>query len=148
MAALANRDIDALFGIVDAKATAELAGGNIMEGLEKYKIFFSHMLAPVPLFRPEHEYPRHELVSYRGETVILGYRFWNEWWRFNEVSRLEEIDGKVSKIRCYCWSPDTLRFIGEELNIAVLTDAEGLADALQKLIGTSKPSPTGGYRSP
>ena len=79
---------------------------------------------------------------------MLGFRHWNGRWRLNEVSRLEEDDGKISRIRCYCWSPDTLRFIGEELNLPVLTDAEGLVEALQKLVGSTRPSPTGGYRSP
>ncbi len=148
MAALAARDMETLFAVVDENATAELVGGNIMEGREQYKTFFSHMLGAVPLFGPEHPYPRHELTTYAGEPIVLGFRHWNGRWRLNEVSRLEENDGKISRIRCYCWSPDTLRFIGEELNLPVLTDAEGLTEAVQKLVGSTRPSPTGGYRSP
>ncbi len=148
MAALTARDFDVLFAVVGENATAELVGGNIMEGRENYKIFFAHMLGAVPLFGPRHVYPRHEVALYGGEPIVLGSRYWNGRWRLNEVSRLEEDDGKISRIRCYCWSPDTLRCIGEALNLPVLTDAEGLVEALQQLLGSTRPSPTGGYRSP
>jgi hypothetical protein len=33
----------------------------------------------------------------------------------NEVHRLEEQDGKIVHIRCYCFCPDTLRVLGEHL---------------------------------
>ncbi len=148
MAALTARDFDALLPLLGENATAELVGGNVMEGRERYQVFFAHMLAPVPLFGPEHLYPRHELVDHHGEPVVLGFRHWNGRWRLNEVSRLEEDEGRISRIRCYCWSPDTLRFLGEELKLPVLTDAEGLDEALRKLMGTRRPLTTGGYRSP
>jgi RNA polymerase sigma-70 factor (ECF subfamily) len=148
MAALTARDVEALFAVVGETATAELVGGVVMEGRENYKVFFAHMLAAVPLFGPEHVYPRHQLVTYEGEPVVLGFRHWNGQWRLNEVSRLEEDEGKISRIRCYCWSPDTLRFIGQQLGLPVLTDAEGLIEAVQKLTGSSRPPTTGGYRSP
>ena len=90
----------------------------------------------------------HEQVTYAGEALVLGYRFWNDRWRLNEVQRLEEADGRITRIRGYCWTPDTLRFIAGALNLPVLTDAEGLAEAVQKWVGARGPSPTGGYRSP
>ena len=125
-----------------------MSGGAIAEGREQYKFFFAHMLGAIPIFGPDHPYPKHELASCGGEPIILGFRFWDQRWRLNEVHRLEEEDGKVSRIRCYCWSPDTLRFIGSELGHPVLADAEGLAEAMQELMGRSEPSTTGGYRSP
>ena len=148
MTALTARDVDALFEVVSETASAELVGGITMEGRQSYKIFFAHMLAAVPLFGPEHPHPRHELVDYEGEPVVLGLRHWNGQWRLNEVSRLEEDEGKISRIRCYCLSHDTLRHIGEQLNLPVLTDAEGLVEAVMKLTGSTKPPTTGGYRSP
>ena len=148
MTALSARDVDGLFALVDENATTELVGGAIAEGREQYKFFFAHMLGAIPIFGPDHPYPKHELASCGGEPIILGFRFWDQGWRLNEVHRLEEEDGKVSRIRCYCWSPDTLRFIGSELGHPVLADAEGLAEAMQELMGRSEPSTTGGYRSP
>ena len=44
MAALTARDFDVLFAVVGENATAELVGGNIMEGRESYEVFFAHML--------------------------------------------------------------------------------------------------------
>lgn len=148
VAALAARNLDAIYAVVDENATAELVGGVVMDGRERYEVFFAHALSAVPLFGPDHLYPRHELATYAGEPIVLGFRHWRGRWRLNEVHRLEESDGKISRIRCYCWSPDTLRFIAEQLNQPVLTDAEGLAEALQQLLGSARPSPTGGYRSP
>ncbi len=148
LAALRARDFEAIFSLVDENATTELVGGNVMEGRERYETFFAHMLGAVPLFGPEHVYPKHDLVTYAGEPIVLGSRHWYGQWRLNDICRLEEDEGKISRIRCYCWSPDTLRFIGQELGLPVLTDAEGLAEAVQKLVGATRPSPTGGYRNP
>jgi RNA polymerase sigma-70 factor (ECF subfamily) len=148
MGALTARDFDALFEVVGENATAELVGGNVMEGRERYEVFFRHMLAAIPLFGPDHPHPRHEVATWAGEPIVLGLRHWNGRWRLNEVSRLEEDEGRISRIRCYCWSPDTLRFLGQELDLPVLTDAEGLAEAVMELTGAKRPLATGGYRSP
>jgi RNA polymerase sigma-70 factor (ECF subfamily) len=148
MVALTARDFDALFEVVGENATAELVGGNVMEGRERYEVFFRHMLAAVPLFGPDHPHPRHEVATWAGEPIVLGLRHWKGRWRLNEVSRLQEDAGRISRIRCYCWSPDTLRFLGQELDLPVLTDAEGLAEAVMELTGAKRPLTTGGYRSP
>jgi RNA polymerase sigma-70 factor (ECF subfamily) len=148
MVALTARDFDALFEVVGENATAELVGGNVMEGRERYEVFFRHMLAAVPLFGPDHPHPRHEVATWAGEPIVLGLRHWKGHWRLNEVSRLQEDAGRISRIRCYCWSPDTLRFLGQELDLPVLTDAEGLAEAVMELTGAKRPLTTGGYRSP
>ena len=41
-----------------------------------------------------------------------------------------------------------MRFIGQALGLPALTDAEGLAEAIQRLTRAQQPSRTGGYRSP
>ena len=38
-------------------------------------------------------------------------------------SRLEELDGKVARIRCYCFCPDTLRMLGQHLGHPALGKA-------------------------
>jgi len=38
----------------------------------------------------------------------------------NEIHRLEVSDGKVVRIRCYCFCPDTLKAVAADLEIPAL----------------------------
>jgi RNA polymerase sigma-70 factor (ECF subfamily) len=53
---------------------------------------------------------------YRGETVVLAF---GPEGGLYDVMRLEEADGLVSRLINYCFCPDTIRLIGEELGLAV-----------------------------
>jgi len=59
---------------------------------------------------------RLEARVYRGENVILAFQGGQGLY---DVMRLEEADGLVSRIVNYCFTPDTLRVIGEELGVPV-----------------------------
>jgi RNA polymerase sigma-70 factor (ECF subfamily) len=67
-----------------------------------------------------HRGVRLEAAVYRGETVILGLNIEADGPdSLYDVIRLEEADGLVSRIVNYCFCPDTLRAIGEDLGVPV-----------------------------
>jgi hypothetical protein len=66
------------------------------------------------------ENPHWDTIVYDGEPMALGYRTLNGVEGINEVHRLEEVDGRIARIRCYCFCPDTLRVLGEHLGIVAL----------------------------
>ncbi len=56
----------------------------------------------------------------RGERIVLGFRTFDGVIGLNEVHRIEEFDGKIARIRCYCFAPDTLAEIANELGLVAL----------------------------
>jgi hypothetical protein len=66
------------------------------------------------------ESPRWEIRSYASEPVVLGFRTLGDVEGLNEIHRLEESDGHVARIRCYCFCPDTLRLVAGHLGLQAL----------------------------
>lgn len=67
-----------------------------------------------------HQGVRLQPAVYRGENVILGLNIEpDEADSLYDVIRLEEADGLVGRIVNYCFCPDTLRVVGEELGLPV-----------------------------
>ncbi len=114
VAAFNARDLAALRELVSADARVELVGGNEMHGAADSEDFFAHALGRFP---GEDRDPRFEVLEHRGEPIVLGYRVWNGVEGLNDVSRLMEFEGRVDAIRCYCWCPDTLRVLAEEIGV-------------------------------
>jgi hypothetical protein len=83
------------------------------------KMFFEHAHFVMPQLGFG-ENPRWETVLYEGEPVALGFRTLDGSEGINEVHRLEEVDGRIVRIRCYCFCPDTLRAVGEQLGLPAL----------------------------
>ncbi len=112
--ALGAKDIEGLRAICSADLTVELVGGAEAETFERNKTFFqhAHMVMPQLGFGTN---PHWETIVYEGEPMALGYRTLDGVEGINEVHRLEEIDGRIARIRCYCFCPDTLRLLGEHL---------------------------------
>ena len=38
----------------------------------------------------------------------------------NEIHRIEESDGRITRVRCYCFCPDTLRVVADRLGLQAL----------------------------
>ncbi len=112
--ALSNKDLDTLTAICSADLCVELVGGVDMDGFERARPFFEHAHFVMPALGFG-ENPRWELAEYLGETLVLGLRTLGGVEGLNEVHRLEERDGKITHVRCYCFCPDTLRVLGEHL---------------------------------
>ena len=119
LAALAANDLQALESICSADLSVELVGGAELEGFERARGFFAHahLVLPIPGFGTD---PRWELAELGGEPLVLGYRSVDGAEGLNEIHRLEESEGKVVRIRCYCFCPDTLRAVADELGISAL----------------------------
>lgn len=117
--ALGAKDIEGLRAICSADLGVELVGGAEAETFERNQTFFQHehMVMPQLGFG---ENPHWETIVYDGEPMALGYRTLHGVEGINEVHRLEEADGRIVRIRCYCFCPDTLRLLGEHLGIQAL----------------------------
>lgn len=112
VAAFEARDLAALREIVSEDVRVELVGGNEMHGSADSEGFFAHALGRLP---GEDRDPRFEAFDYRGERIVLGFRVWDGVEGLNDATRLEGSGDRVDVIRCYCWCPDTLRVLAEEV---------------------------------
>lgn len=114
MRALQETDIDALKAICSAELTVELVGGAETPSFEESKTFFehAHFVWPELGFG---ENPWWKTIVYQGEPLVVGFRTLNDVEGVNEVHRLTEQGGRISRVRCYCFCPDTLRALAEEL---------------------------------
>lgn len=114
--AMADTDMDLLKSICDTNLTTELVGGAEINSLEESKVFFAHahFVYPEAGFG---ENPWWKVVEYKGAFMVLGFRTIDDKEGLNEVHRLEVSNDRITKIRCYCWCPDTLRAIGKEFGV-------------------------------
>ena len=78
---------------------------------------------------------RLEARVYRGETVILAF---NAEGGLYDIMRLDEAQGLVSRVVNYCYCPDTLRLIGDELGLPVsLAGYHQSPEILPRMIATT-----------
>lgn len=117
--ALGAKDIEGLRALCSDDVSVELVGGAELEGWERSRPFFehAHFVMPQAGFGAN---PHWRTALYEGEPVVLGFRTLEGREGLNEVHRLEEVDGRITRIRCYCFCPDTLRVVAERLGIEAL----------------------------
>jgi hypothetical protein len=99
---LGAKDLAALRALCSADLAVELVGGAEADGFERNHAFCSHAHRVLPQ------------LGFGEKPALDGVE------GMNEVHRLEEIDGRIARIRCYCFCPDTLRTLGEHLGIVSL----------------------------
>lgn len=119
MQALRDIDLDGLKAICQADLTVELVGGAEMDSFENSKMFFQHAHFVMPEIGFG-ENPHWALYDYEGETVVVGFRTLGGVEGINEIHRLEIADDKIRRVRCYCFCPDTLQALGDQLGLAAL----------------------------
>ncbi len=119
MAALRDQDTQGLKAICATDLNVELVGGAELDTFEKNQTFFTyaHWVMPELGFG---ENPNWTVVDYEGEPVVLGFRTLKGVEGLNEVHRLEVADGKIVRIRCYCFCPDTLSAVAKDLGMTAL----------------------------
>ena len=102
-----------------ADLTVELVGGAELEGFDNSRMFFehAHMELPIPGFGTK---PRWELTEYHGEPVVIGYRTLDGAEGLNEIHRIEAAEGRITRVRCYCFTPDVLSTVAGDLGINAL----------------------------
>jgi len=126
-AAMSANDLEALQALCSADITIELVGGARGDGFAENENFFKHAhlvfppsMAAIARAMVLGTQPHWRTVEYRGEWIVLGYRTFDGVTGLNEVHRLEEVEGRIARIRCYCFCPDTLGALGEELGVPAL----------------------------
>ncbi|MFP6836902.1 MAG: RNA polymerase sigma factor [Pseudomonadales bacterium] len=114
MLALQETDLDTLKEICAADLSVELVGGAETASMEDSKTFFehAHFVGPELSFG---ENPWWKCIVYHGEPIVVGFRTLNDVEGINEVHRLTELNGRISRVRCYCFCPDTLGALAIEL---------------------------------
>ena len=127
LAALSANDMETMRKICIADLTVELVGGARIDDFETSRTFFghAHMVFPPEYAQMAHAMvlgtnPHWRAVDYRGERIVIGFRTLDGVEGLNEVHRIDELDGKIARIRCYCFSPDTLAIVAADLGIPAL----------------------------
>jgi len=127
LAALANNDMDTMQSICAHDLTVELVGGARGDDFESSRSFFAHAhwvpgpeMAEIAKLMKLGSDPHWQLAEYLGEWIVLGFRTLDGVEGLNEVHRIDEAAGKVARIRCYCFCPDTVRAVAEDLGLNAL----------------------------
>ncbi len=125
--ALATQDMETMQQICATDLTVELVGGACSDTFEDSKTFFlhAHMVFPPAYAELARKMvlgtdPRWQSCDYRGERIVLGFRTFDGVEGLNEVHRIDEVDGTIVRVRCYCFAPDTLTMIAEDLGLVAL----------------------------
>jgi len=125
--ALSRNDLPILQAICSSDLSVELVGGARMDSFEQSKTFFghAHMVFPPQMAELARAMgfgtdPYWRSCDYRGERIVLGFRTLDGVDGLNEIHRIEAADGKIVRIRCYCFCPDTLAHVGADLGVPAL----------------------------
>jgi RNA polymerase sigma-70 factor (ECF subfamily) len=119
MTALAAKDLAALESLCSADVSVELVGGAELEGFATGKAVFEHAHFVLPQLGFGTN-PNWKLATYRDEPIVLGFRTLDGVEGLNEIHRVEELDGRIVRVRCYCFCPDTLATVAEDLGVRAL----------------------------
>jgi len=124
LTAMAGNDMATMQAICSADLAVELVGGARSDTFKESASFFKHANM---VFPPSMEAIARKMVlgtdphwrpqEYRGEWIVLGFRTFDGVDGLNEVHRLDEVDGKIARIRCYCFCPDTLQALADEIGV-------------------------------
>ena len=136
-------DEPGLLDLVLDNATAENVGVGAQWGREQHRgknSWFEGALGGHPEWPEEWRYEarRVERVLFRDEPIVVFWVTRRGREAVEVVVRLEEQEGRVSKLRSYGFCPETVRAVGEELGVRVRTG----------IYRYPTPEPGGFYRSP
>lgn len=120
VAALSAKDLATLEAICSADLTVELVGGAELETFAGSRSFFEHAHFVMPQMGLGAD-PQWRTALFEGEPVVLGFRTLDGVTGLNEIHRIEASDdGRIARIRCYCFCPDTLRAVAAQLGVGAL----------------------------
>lgn len=112
--------------VLDNAITENVGGGGIHWGHEGHRgkhSWFEGALGGHPDWPAwfQFESQRMERVIFRGEPIVLYFHTRRGREKLDVLVRLEEEDGRVSRLRSYGFCPETVREVGDELGLPVLT---------------------------
>src|SRR5262249_34702507 len=128
---------DAMKALCDEHLSSELVGGVEFHSFDKARTFFSHAHMVMPRLGFG-ERPWWKLAEYEGESIVLGLRTLDGVEGLNEIHRIEAVDGRIVRVRIYCFCPETLAAVGEALGVEALPRphrSPSLGDALGAVLG-------------
>ena len=135
--ALADRDIPAITALCAEHVKGELVGGAEFQSLDELGkvVSYAHFIMPRLGFGTG---PRWKVVDYEGEAIVLGSRTLDGIDGINEIHRIVAAEGRIARLRIYCFCPETLKQVGRDLGMTVLPRpyrSPSLWDVAKTLIG-------------
>ena len=128
-------DLPALLALMLDTASIEALGSLIEVGREQFErrgswLWHSvHVHPDIPAhFRPKKW--ENEAATLHGERVMLSFSTDGGARLLRSVTRFEEVEGRIARIRAYYLCPETLREVGETLKLPVGPSAYRLPDFL------------------
>jgi RNA polymerase sigma-70 factor, ECF subfamily len=137
MVALRDKDMETMRALCVDDLTVELVGGAQGDGWEQNRNFFTHAHMTMPKLGFGLN-PRWETADYEGERVVLGFRTLDGVEGLNEVHRLEVSEERITRNRCYCFCPETVAVVAEDLGLTPLPRpwrSPSMGDALLMFAG-------------
>lgn len=61
-----------------------------------------------------------KLIEFEGEWMVVGYRTLDGREAVNEIHRIVESEGVIARVRAYCFCPETLGVVAEQLGRPVV----------------------------
>ncbi len=148
-AALRDKDMAALQKLCAEHVSGELVGGVQVSSFAKLRSFFehAHMVLPKLGFG---ENPWWKVAQFEGEPIVLGFRTLGGVEGLNEVHRLEVSEGRIVRVRTYCFCPETLAVVADALGVAALPRpyrSPSIGDFVMAMLGLRAFLPQGTRRA-
>jgi RNA polymerase sigma-70 factor (ECF subfamily) len=117
-------DLDGLLALMLDTAAIEMLGGVVEVGRAAFERKGSWLWQAVnvhPDLPPDQRPPKwtNERVIFQGEPIVLGFMPLPDGRRLQGITRFEEEDGKIARIRSYCFSPEAAAEVAETLGLTV-----------------------------
>jgi RNA polymerase sigma-70 factor (ECF subfamily) len=126
VAAYAAADVPGLLALMLDTGSVENVGCSVAVGRSAFARrpgWFHKLVHGHPEWPPQFAYEsaRLERRDFQGEPIILGFATRRGREALESIICLEEDDGRIARIRCYAFCPETMRAVGAELGLRVRT---------------------------
>jgi RNA polymerase sigma-70 factor (ECF subfamily) len=117
-------DLEGLLALMLDTSCVEMPGALLEVGRSDFERKGSWLWQAVnvhPDLPPEVRPPKweNERVVFRGEPIVLGFMPLPDGRVLQGITRFEEEEGKIARIRSYCFTPETAAEVAEELGLKV-----------------------------
>jgi RNA polymerase sigma-70 factor (ECF subfamily) len=117
-------DLDGLLALMLDTASITMPPALIENGRAEFSrkgSWLWHAVNVHPDLPPEMRPPKwvNRVVDFHGETVVLGLMPPSHGGTLQGINRFEEEDGKIARIRSYCFTPEVAAEVAQELGLGV-----------------------------